>query len=270
MAKRSYVTASRVQQVTARLSDRDWTILADVARLRVVSAQQLRRLHYEQSASASRLARMDFGRLVELRVLARLDRRVGGVRAGSDGFVYALDVLGQRLLDPDKRRAREPWTPGASHLGHGLAVSDLYVRLWEHSGDWQLVSYEIEPGCWRSFHGPGGQRVTLKPDALVSALNGDYDERNFIEIDQATEALTRIAAKARLYVRYWQSGREQISQGVFPRVVWVTPDERRRDQLIDVLAGLDAEHWQLFGVTTTEDAVATITGGFDAAGERRA
>jgi hypothetical protein len=258
-----------VREVAARLSDRDWAILADVERLGVASAQQLRRLHYEQSPSGSRLARMDLARLVKQRVLSRLDRRIGGVRSGSDGFVYALDVLGQRLLDPEAHRVRTPWTPGASHLGHALAVSDLYMRLWEYSGDWQLVSYETEPTCWRSFHGPGGQRVTLKPDALVSALSGDYDERNFIEIDQATEATTRIAAKARLYVRYWQSGREQISQGVFPRVVWVTPNERRRDQLAETLANLDAEHWQLFVVTTTEDAVATITGSFDATSERQ-
>jgi hypothetical protein len=32
-------------------------------------------------------------------------------------------------------------------------------------------------------------------------------------------------------VRYWQSGREQAETGIFPFVLWVTPDAARADFL---------------------------------------
>jgi hypothetical protein len=47
---------------------------------------------------------------------------------------------------------------------------------------------------------------------------------------------------------------------VFPLVVWVVPDERRKDQLVDALGGLSPEHWQLFLVVTNGNAVARFLG----------
>jgi hypothetical protein len=261
-APRRYVTRARVEQVGSGLTDRDRYLVEEVARLRLVSGQQLRRLAYADSDSGRRMARLDLARLVERRVLARLDRRIGGVRAGADGYVYSLDMLGQRLIAPDRPRAREPWTPQPPYLAHALAVSDLYVGLREieRKSNWQLDGFDGEPRCWLGFSGPGGPRLTLKPDAYLVGGNAQFEDAYFIEVDRHTESLPRLRDKAMTYVRYWQSGREQSSSGLFPRVLWLAPSERRRLQIVQVLGELDPLHWQLFGVTTHDLAAPLIAG----------
>ena len=73
--------------------------------------------------------------------------------------------------------------------------------------------------------------------------------------------MTIIVSKAKTYCRYWQSGREQMTEGVFPTVLFVVPDDNRRAQLLDTLSQLPAEHWQLFQVTTADSAVQSMTSG---------
>ena len=116
----------------------------------------------------------------------------------------------------------------------------------------ELLAYESEPKCWRPYFGPGGARSILKPDALAVLGIDDYEDRYFIEADCSTEHRPHIVAKAKTYVRYWQSGREQVETGIFPYVLWVAPDEPRAAFLVDVLASLPPEHWQIFMVATAD------------------
>jgi len=261
--KRVYVTRTRVAAIANRMTERQGVILRDVGRLGVVSGNQLERLHYEPTAAGGRLARKELGRLIRWQVLARLGRSVGGERAGSAGYVYAVGIAGQRLLYPNVRRHRPPWTPQPSYLRHALAVSNLYVGLreCERTDAVALAAYDTEPNCWRPFFGPGGERSTLKPDALAVVHLADYEDHYFIEADCDTEPGPRITAKARAYIRYWQSGREQENHGIFPYVLWMTTTPKRRAFLVDTLAGLPAEHWQIFLVTTAEEAVDGISTG---------
>jgi len=83
-------------------------------------ARQLRQLHYDESEAGKRLARMDLARLVEWRVMARLDRSIGGVRAGSEGFVFRLDAAGQRLIP--SRAAAVPATVDSIASAHPARV----------------------------------------------------------------------------------------------------------------------------------------------------
>ena len=262
MTPRSYITRARVTAIADQLNAKDRSILADVARLNVASAAQLRRLHGDDSVTGRRRVRGQLERLTADRVLARLERRVGGERAGSDGFVYALDTVGQRIVYPDWRSYRTPWTPQPMHLRHALAVTQLYVdlNLAELAGV-RLKRFDAEPACWRSFHGPGGARLTLKPDAFVILAGPDYQDRMFVEIDRSTESLPRIITKGRTYIHYFESGREQGHHGVFPIVVWIAPHDRRRAQLIDALSKLPPEHWRLFVVTTDNHAVDQLIAG---------
>jgi hypothetical protein len=187
-------------------------------------------------------------------VLQRLTRRIGGVRAGSRGFVYALGVTGQRIVYPNRHRYREPWTPQPSYLRHALTVSELYVRLREDepNGHLRLVAYDAEPRCWRSFAGPGGAMVTLKPDSYAVLHQGDFEDRLFIEVDLATESGPRILKKAKTYVAYWRSGKEQETSGIFPLVCWVASTEERREFLSRMLERLPDVERPIFTVTTTE------------------
>lgn len=252
---RPYVTSSRIADLTAVLTDQDWRTLRAVARCSVMTGSQVRKLFYEDSDTGKRLARRDLARLTELRVLGRLDRRIGGVRRGSDGYVYALDVAGQRLAHPDLPRYRPPWTPGGQHLAHTVAVTQLYVDLaTKVHAQAHLVDFTAEPACWRTYTGPGGGRMTLKPDAWVQIETDEYEDQAFIELDRATEPKTRIAAKARSYVQYWRTGIEQARHGVFPLVVWLGPDLHRVAQLTEALEELPPETRHLFAVATHQAA----------------
>jgi hypothetical protein len=69
----------------------------------------------------------------------------------------------------------------------------------------------------------------------VVASTEDEDVLSFIEVDNGTEHRGAIQRKAAIYRAHWQSGREQLEQGVFPLIVWLAKHERRRDQLSDWL-----------------------------------
>lgn len=254
--RKEYLTARRLAAIKDQLRPIDWGLLQDVARLNVASGNQLRRLHYQDSETGRRMARLHLRRLVDLGVLARLGRTVGGARAGSEGFIFAMGVAGQRLVHGANKRTREPWTPSGNSLRHAIDVAELYVNLKELETDRQLTVevFDTEPRCWRDFTGPGGARSVLKPDAYAITGSDEFIDSWFIEIDRATEATTRIAAKCRSYWLYWQSGREQTNHAVFPTVLFIVPNEKRRAQLSTLIDSLPPEQQQLARVSTTDDA----------------
>lgn len=261
MSTRTYLTSSRFEALKSTLSDLDCQIIADLYRLTTLSGDQLARLHFDRSPSAKRLARYHLNRLTRIQVLTRLGRRIGGARAGSAGYIYRLGVAGQRLVNPDSSRHWQPKTPGESFLTHCLAVSELYValRLAERGGKFKLVTYCGEPDCWQSYHGPGGAHLVLKPDALVVIKSAGFEDHFFVEVDQASESTSRIAIKLKAYLAYYNSGRYQDAHGVFPLVLFVVPDSRRRRQIREVINRLSPDEGQLFGVTESHRAVETMS-----------
>lgn len=263
VSKRRYITAQRLAEIEASMTERDRAVLSDVARISVASGKQLQRLHYESSEAGRRLARADLARLATWDVLVRLGRTVGGERAGSAGWIYSLGVVGQRLAYPSRQRFRQPWTPQPNHLQHALAVTELYLglTLTDSTSVWKLTRFDAEPACWRWFSSTGGAKAALKPDAFVIIEDGAYEDRLFVEMDCATESMPRIAEKAKTYIRYWQSGREQAAAGVFPKVLWIAPDARRAEQITDELTRLPAEHWRIFAVVTAAQAAGRIAAG---------
>ena len=226
---RRYLNQARVDELAQQLTDQERAIVSTLARVRIADADQLGRLHFRPDADRQR--RRTLAKLVDLGVLTRLDRVIGGVRAGSLGFVYSLDVAGQRLADSanEQRRSR-PWTPGLPFLEHSLEISGVYVRLVEAelAGRLELLDFTTEPRCWRAFTGRGGARLVLKPDAYVVIGAPEYEDRWFVEVDLGTESLPTIKRKFDLYTAYWQSGVEQAySDGTFPRVLWLVRRESR-------------------------------------------
>lgn len=236
------LSAPELSRLRERLSIDDWAVLDSLSRLHLATAGQLRRLHWPEPGTG-RTARRRLTRLTERRVIARLERRIGGVRSGSDGFIYALDVVGQRLLGASTGRA--PQLPGRHFLQHRLAGSEIYVRSVEAErvGALKLLDFATEPLCWRS-----SSLGTLKPDAYLVLARGEFEHHCFIEVDCATEAATTLSAKAAAYQRYYATGLEQARLGLFPLVVWGVPTDRRLAQLIDVLARQPPEAWRLHRV----------------------
>jgi hypothetical protein len=236
------VTRQVADSIGRRLSTTDWAVIETLGRVDIASAGQLRRLHWPDPSQA-RTARRRLNQLTALRVISRLDRRIGGVRAGSDGYVYRLDVTGRRLIG--LAPGRRPHTPGHTFLDHSLAITEIYVRATEitRTHTIGITKFQTEPTCWRTWG--AGQ---LKPDAFLVTVTPEFEDHWFLEVDRATEATTTIARKAAVYDQYRRTGIEQDTHGVFPRVLWVVPHERRKGQLIDALGLRSADTWAIHQV----------------------
>ncbi len=264
-----YLTPQRLRDLEARLTSRDEVVLKSVSDLRFVSGAQLARLHFADAgdpASRARAARRALLRLVHLDCLARLPRQVGGVRSGSAGFVYVLGIAGQRLAMErgwqPKRRGRRSQTPGRLFLDHALAVAELHTLLMEadRSGRLELLTLRAEPACWRSYAGLGPRAITLKPDSFVRIGSGDFEDSWFIEIDRGTEGSRALLGKLRQYLAYQASGSEQAAHGVFPKVLWLVPDEQRARVIEACIAGLPRADRGLFRVELFAEAVDVVAG----------
>jgi hypothetical protein len=249
------------------LSGRDRAILRSLADFRLMTGRQLQRLYVDSAnpVTAARRMRAVMRRLSELRAVVRLDRRVGGIRAGSEGYVYGLSGLGHAVLALDgdpRRRGRTIWETTPAFQDHVLAIAELYVALrgLHRAGNVELLAFEPEPRAWRSFPGPSGARLPVKPDAFVAVGVGDLEQRAFIEMDLGTESLPTIRRKCRRYLDYWRSGAEQQRHGVFPRVWWLVTQERRRRRLAEVIAEHRADEQCLFAVAPAEQAPWLLAG----------
>lgn len=257
------VSRREIAELRARLGERDRQILDHVGRLRLLCARQVQALFfpasdYSSPASAARCCRRVLERLTRERLLVRLARRVGGVRAGSASFVYSLGPVGQRVLDSGgpRRRLAEPsrW-----FVEHTLAIASFLVSLQSESvaGRFELLTWQSEPACWRQVATLGG-RLVLRPDLHVTLGTGDYELRWFIEIDRGSEHLPTLLRKCRLYHSYYRSGHEQRAHGVFPRVLWLMSDEQRAKRLRTTIENDRRLTAALFHVASGDDALDLI------------
>ena len=240
---------------------RDREILLTLAQVRLASGDQLRRLHLP--GQDSRTARHALARLEALKLILRLDRRVGGVRGGSAGSLYQLDSAGQRLVLPQHRGVRRPWPISVPFQRHLLSVTELLVSLREaeRSGPVRLHTFQAEPACWRPFHGRYGERLRLKPDAFVRLDGPGYFDLFFIEVDLDTESPRVLRRKAETYRAYYATGQEQAAADrVFPRVQFLTSSRRRLETIVEVLGSLPPEAWRLFGAGLLDDATRLLMG----------
>lgn len=269
MTRRSYITAARLAVLERSLDPREQAIIDTLDRLRVATTEQLKRLHFADLTprSAARQAPKVLARLAEQRVTCKLERQLGGVRAGSRAAVWSLDLAGQRLAPSacgpaGNYRRRRPWTPSLTFIAHRLAVSECFVSLTERcrSGADELLDFEAEPLSWRRYTSPYGGASILKPDAFCRVAVGDFERGAFVEIDRATESRSTLATKLRAYRTFWETGREQERRGYFPRVVFAVPDEDRKEAVVDLFAAQPEETWPLWQVVLAGDLVAALTG----------
>lgn len=263
MSRASHVTAAELALIDEGLSARERQVLSLLSGLMLMSGSQLRRTCFpneKNGRSDGQVVRRVLLRLVRRGLLVRLERRIGGVKAGSDGFTYRLGPLGQRLAGrwagTDVVRGRRTVEPGERFVAHRLAVSELYVRLHEAaaSGGLTVVRFEGEPACWRAFTAPLGGALTLKPDAFTQLAAGEWDLWWFVEIDRGTVSQATRARQAAAYRAYWRAGATQV----MPRVLWIAKDATTADRATAVVRP-DVEPVGLF-VVTTEERVLDVVG----------
>lgn len=244
-------------QLAAALSERETAIVRSVADFRFLTATHLQQLHFVDSQDGrimTRPARRTFTRLTEERLLRRLERRIGGLRAGSASYVYALGPIGDRLLGLSGPRLRHR-EPSLILLTHCLSTADVFVglRVAALARQIEIVGYETEPECWRSVPTVTGTS-SLRPDLLLVVGRGDLEWHWFVEVDLATEHAPVIRSKCRQYQAYYLSGVEQEVRGVFPRVAWLTPTDRRAAELRRIIENDGEVQSALFVVGTIAEA----------------
>lgn len=246
--------AARIARLQRSLSTLDMAALETLNRLRILTVDQLQRLHVADGSLATRARRTRalLRRLTDRGLAVPLPRSIGGRRAGSGQGTFCLSRLGQAVVASPALapRRRMLWRTKPYFQDHMLATSELYVRLVEccRKQAVDLLTFDAEPTCWRRFGGIGAELVVLKPDAFLHASTGDYELASFIEVDLGTESLPTIRRKCLVYVAYWRSGLEQQRHGLFPRVVWLVPDQKRADGIDNVLQHLAPDARDLFRV----------------------
>jgi len=240
------ISRGQLESIRSQLSERDTAVLEAVVVNRFLTSHQIRRSHFADhatDAAAIRSTNRALARLADLGLIAHLQRRVGGVRAGSGSHVWTLTEAGARLLRiaagveglPARFRAHEPTT---SFLEHTLAVAEVCLRLSEaaRGGEFCVIELLREPECWRAYSGRHGGVIHLKPDLSLVTECGDYEDHWFLEIDRSTEPPSRVIRKCLAYEAYRQTRAEQKRVGVFPAVVWITPDGKRAATLASHIA----------------------------------
>lgn len=259
------VSRAALLKLANELSGTEREILQTVARFGLVSHTSLHVLFFDGVPADRRQGRRVLARLCEADALARLQRRIGGKRAGSSGFVYRLGPVGQRLVAywngeglPRGRRLPEP---GTLFVRHKLSISAIYVELVQaqRRGLIDLLEFTTEPDCWRIYTDAIGSRAFVKPDAFARIGQGAYEDRLFIESDLGTEGRGTLATKVQTYVNYYRAGVEQNETGVFPRVLWLVPTAQRSELLVDICSQLPAEDWSLFAVISRDRLLAFVS-----------
>lgn len=259
----------QLQEINRALTVRQAEVLEAVGGFRFMTGPQITRLTGDQpevsQTSAARVVRRDLARLTDLRILARLDRRVGGIRAGSDGFIYTLGPVGARLLvyrtGKGVPRSRIYYQPGDAFIDHALAVTEILVRLKEaeRQNVLRIERFDGEPKAWRTFVTATGVTSTLKPDGFLITSDGVFDTSWFVEVDRASERRGALERKLGVYLAYLRSGKEQAAGGVFPRVIWLVPDRARRNYLKNLIEQTGAPEG-LFAVALQSEAVSVFAG----------
>jgi hypothetical protein len=262
---RSYLGPATVERLRSGLSGRDLAIVGQVSDLRLMSARQIKAIHFSPNdhlgeLAAARACQRVLARLARHGILVRLERRIGGVRAGSAGYVYALGQAGQKVLGLDGPR-RRVYEPTGRFVDHTLSIAELVVRITEaaRTGVLEVVTLQAEPNCHRQFSELGGPRV-LRPDLFVALGTEELELRWFVEVDRGTESLPVVLSKCRAYEAYYRSGREQAAHGVFPRVCWVVPSAARAAAVTRTITQDRRLEPRLFVVTTDAKALNALVG----------
>lgn len=243
------VSRFRLSQLQSNLAVRDMELLILLRDHRFLTSRHVTTLIHTNAATilaGFRAAQRQLRKLCEWRLVNHLPRRIGGWQSGQAQTVWYLTEVGHRLLALQitggdtaqtesslRHRFREP---SQQFLAHILRIADIRVVLEQvsrTSDSKRATLVQTEPTCWRDWTGAYGVSRTLKPDLYTELTDQEYDYFYFIEADMGTEHTPVIVRKAAVYQAYKNSGYEQAQHGgIFPLVLWVTPDQRRADAIL--------------------------------------
>jgi hypothetical protein len=196
------VSAGQIGELASKLTDRDRRIAHDCYEHRVLTTDQLRRLHFRRA----RTTRRRLGQLHQLRVLDRF-RPAWQRGEGSPPYHWVLDEVGAYLvadeLGIDRRELR--WRhadaisiAASAKLVHQRAVNDLFTQL--------AVEAHEAGGALSEWYGERTTRTllggTVVPDGYgVLELSDHPPLHVLVELDRGSETHERLREKAAAYER---------------------------------------------------------------------
>jgi hypothetical protein len=265
------MTRSDVDTLRDRMADRDFAVLRDVDKFRLLTTKQIQQLHFDPhhptALASARACNRALSRLRDFGVLKSLQRRIGGARAGSAGFVWYVGPAGERLMqliEPTAPGGRRNYREPSRHfVEHTLAIADVALRIiqTERHGELELLELQTEPSSWQPFLSRFGTTQILKPDLRIMTAQSDFENHWFIEVDLASEHMPVILRQCVAYEAFRATGRYQAAYGLFPAVVWVCPTVARAEAIraaVAATAGLDPA---LFAACASPDCLALLTAG---------
>jgi hypothetical protein len=223
-----------VAALASRLTERDRLVALDCYEHRVLTTEQLRRLHFGASQKARRRLKL----LYQLRVLDRF-RPPSRHGEGSRPYHWILDEAGAHIVAQalGAERSELRWRHQAaiaiassSTLAHQLEVNEFFTCLAEEArrAGGRLADWWGERRCLAAL---GGQAA---PDGYGRLEPPGQEPVSFLlELDRGTEDHERLRQKARRYARALP--RSPLAQEA-PLIIVAAPTPARRDGLARALA----------------------------------
>lgn len=245
-------------------------ILSFLAHCKMATSRQIARLLFHDATSIrsqNRRANLLTKHLKEAGLIYHQPRKIGGWIKGSSSYIWSLTSKGVKTLQTSSTflslRPRSKWDATQHHIEHTLAVTEIFVQLKELEREQkiQLEDFQFEPKSWRTYADISNSSLILKPDAFAKLVVGEYEDIYFFELDRSSESLTRIANTSKKYIHYYKTGIEQRENDIFPLVLWIVPDEKRKIAVADTLQTRLSNFWQMFHVITLDDFADFIQGG---------
>ena len=257
---------AQLQAIAERLDATDRELLALLAAHRYATTRQLAQItelsgQYGSARSALRQTSRRLRRQHGLGLVAHLERRIGGTRAGSAGYVWYLTAAGQRLTGEGRGARRRFQEPSALFLAHTLAITQARVVIEQaiHAVGGRLAWLHTEPGCWRSWLRLGGALGWLKPDLeAITATDAGAEDHWLLEVDLDTEHPARLLAKCHDYQAHLASGTFQAQHGYYPQVVWLLTNQARAGRLAEQIAADQTLTPGLFKITAAPEQLAAL------------
>ena len=257
---------AQLQAIAERLDATDRTLLALLAAHRYATTRQLAQItelsgQYGSARSALRQTSRRLRRQHGLGLVAHLERRIGGTRAGSAGYVWYLTAAGQRLTGEGRGARRRFQEPSALFLAHTLAITQARVVIEQasHAVGGHLARLRTEPACWRSWLRLGGALGWLKPDLeVITATDTGAEDHWLLEVDLDTEHPARLLAKCHDYQAHLASGTFQAQHGYYPQVVWLLTNQARAGRLAEQIAADQTLTPGLFKIAAAPEQLAAL------------
>lgn len=262
------ITASHLATLGSRLTDRDRQVALDCYDHRVLTTEQLMRLHF----GGLRTTTLRLGTLYQLRVLDRFrpPRRRPGT--GTNPYHWILDEAGAHVVaaqrDMERRRLRWQHSDAvniaqSSKLRHHVEINEFFSllsveALLQHGGLHEWYGERVTSTLFKGVV-PDGYGVVKLPHRPPAHL--------LFELDRGTEPAHRLHEKAVLYAKQLpQSALHEHDAFVLLAVPTATRAELAREAVADTGAPITVAEWSM---SSTNSPLAIVTEPADQTAGRR-